>query len=124
MGCTGSVTKDETNFGYMQKETLYYKIKDKNQSSPKSHNVDPPKDMINQMINESISSDNSDSESSNQEIPDDKVSNKNSDKDRKANVLYKHKPTRPSKLKEIQQSGSKYDKSDRKYEKENETPIM
>lgn len=118
MGCTGSIAKNDTNFGYMQKETLYYKIKDKNKSV-KPPKEEPPKETPKQMINESFSSDNSESDSSQRSQEEQELPHE-TNTEQMNNVLYKHKPTRPSKLKELKQSGSKYDKSDRKYDKENE----
>ena len=119
MGCTGSVTKNEADFGYMQKETLYYKIRDKNQTPGKQAKVEQNNEMINKMINEDLSSDNSDSNDSIEENSVNSQLKEGNKHEQTNNILYKHQPTRPSKLKALQHSSSRYDKSDQKNDKEN-----
>ena len=119
MGCTSSVAKEDTNFGYMQKETLYYKIKDKKHSDKKPFSVNQANEDIDQMVNESLSSDNSDSDNSIQENQCDDQLDKSEVYEPMKDVLNKHKPARPSKLKEQMQSGIKSENSERRKGKEN-----
>lgn len=119
MGCTNVRPTKETEFGYMQKETLYYKIRDKNEPGSKQYEPKIIKEDLNRMIHESLSSNSSKDEDS----LDNHIADKDYEQENKpgltTNILYMHKPSRPSKLKEIQLSVSKYDNSDKKNEKEN-----
>lgn len=120
MGCVGSKPKDETNYGYMQKDTLYYKIREKNSPGGNQPKHEIQKDNIKGMVNESLSSVDSGSEESDSERNDtskDPVHNRHNEPT--SNILYKHKPMRPSKLKELDRSDSKFDRSDTQTEKEN-----
>lgn len=113
MGCTNAKLKDLHEHGYKQKETLYYKIKDKKVSSANDED-ERNKPNLNKMESESLSSENSSNNSSDEEGEMcDQIGESNVGSNiTKISVLYLHKPARPSKLKEILRSNSKYDYSD------------
>ena len=113
MGCTNARLKDPHEYGYMQKETLYYKLKDKRAINASNEGL---VDSAQHMVNESLSSNDSQSDDSSagggESDENEDGGSKRDSKITKVSILYLHKPSRPSKLKEMMHSGSRFDYSD------------
>ena len=112
MGCTGSVAKENSGFGYVPKETLYYKVRDKNQPVQCQLVEEPPKKDIIQMVSENLSSENSESDSSDHEDQKENLFKEGKHSENSNNIIDKHKPKKESKLK-LQSSYTTSDKNDK-----------